>query len=491
MERNKRFKMISLALSLLLTAELAACGEAAQNPTDDAESDTSDIQTGAELAPDIPSDLDLGGETVTILYREAMKDEFWTEEQNGDVVNDAVYDRNTAVENQLNCKLEYIPNPSTDFNGGYQSMISNSILAGDEAYDIISGPSFHIPTLIVDGYLYNLNGLAYVDFEKPWWTQSLLETTAFGDKIYLVSGDISMGMLRYLHCTYYNMKLGEDYGFEDLYDVVLDGRWTLDMLEQLCRDKYQDVNSNGKIDHTADSFGYLINNTTLWRAYIDALDINYFYINDKGYPEFNFSDQRSFDVCDLFARLLGPGSSADIYMTNTWGNAEIGNAFKNDRTIFAMGRFVDCETDYRDMKSDFAILPVPKWDEDQESYEVTINGSESTFGVPVNSSKTEYIGAVLELLAYHSYDKVTPAYYESALKIKYTRGDNVNKAAQVIDIIRNGAKFNPTVQLSKLLGSTDYMIQDAFANGTGLASKFAKRQAELESKLAEVLEKIS
>ena len=153
MERNKRFKMISLALSLLLTAELAACGEAAQNPTDDAESETSDIQTGAELAPDIPSDLDLDGETVTILYREAMKDEFWTEEQNGDVVNDAVYDRNTAVENQLNCKLEYIPNPSTDFNGGYQSMISNSILAGDEAYDIISGPSFHIPTLIVDGYL--------------------------------------------------------------------------------------------------------------------------------------------------------------------------------------------------------------------------------------------------------------------------------------------------------------------------------------------------
>lgn len=492
MKSKKIFALISLALSLSLTAQFAACGEAAEKPTDDSESDTSDIQSSAELTPDIPSDLDLGGETVTILYREAMKDEFWTEEQNGDVVNDAVYDRNIAVENQLNCKLEYIPNPSTDWGGGYQSMISDSVLAGDEAYDIISGPSFHIPTLIVDGYLYNLNGLNYVDFEKPWWTQSLLETTAFGDKIYLVSGDISMGMLRYLHCTYYNMSLGADYGFEDLYDVVLDGRWTLDMLEKLCKDKYQDINNNGSVDHTADSFGYLISNTTLWRAYIDALDVDYFRINNKGIPEFNFSDQRSFDVCERFTKLIGSGSSGDLHMANTSvTGSEVQDVFKNNRAIFVMGRFVDCENQYRDMKSDFAILPVPKWDENQESYEVTINGSESTFGVPVNSSKTEYIGAVLELLAYHSYDKVTPAYYESALKIKYTRGDNMDKAAQVIDIIRNGAKFNPTVQLSKLLGGTDYMIQEAFTNGTGLASKFAARQTELEAKLAEVLDKIS
>ena len=155
-----------------------------------------------------------------------------------------------------------------------------------------------------------------------------------------------------------------------------------------------------------------------------------------------------------------------------------------------MGRFVDCETDYRDMKSDYAIIPVPKWDEEMD-YAVTINGSESTFGVPVNSSKTDYIGAVMEMLAYESYEKVTPAYYESALKIKYTRGDDADSAAKVIDLIRNGAVFNPIVQLSKLLGGSDYMIQNSFTEGKGLASISAEKGPALEEKLREVLEKIS
>ena len=486
----KRYIACAVMCAMLLST--ASCGDA-QGQTDvttPSGAETTENTADTAVKPDIPSDLTLGGETITILYRDGMKDEFWTEEQTGDVVNDAVFNRNAAVESALDCKLEYIPNVSTDWNGGYQAVISNSVLAGDEEYDIISGPSFHIPTLIVDGYISNLNGMNYLDFDKPWWAQSLLETTAFGDKIFLVSGDISMGMIRYLHCTYYNMKLGEDYGVGDIYKLVLDGKWTLDKLEELTKNRYEDLNSDGNVDVENDRFGYLINNATLWRAYIDALGVKYLSINKDGIPEFNFGDQRSFDVADAFAGLLGSGSSPDMYMTNTWGNEVIGKAFKNDQTLFCMGRFVDCETDYRDMKSDYAIIPVPKWDEDMD-YAVTINGSESTFGVPVNSSKTDYIGAVMEMLAYESYEKVTPAYYESALKIKYTRGDDADSAAKVIDLIRNGAVFNPIVQLSKLLGGSDYMIQNSFTEGKGLASVFAEKGPALEEKLKEVLEKIS
>lgn len=485
--------MKKITALILITSILCAVGCGSNGDTIETTGEITTETTTAEekiLAPDIPSDLTLNGETITILYRDGMKDEFWTEEYNGDIVNDAVYNRNAAVESKLDCKLEYIPNVSTDFNGGYQSVISQSVLAGDESYDIISGPSFHIPTLIVDGYLSNLNGMKYLDFGKPWWAQSLLETTAFGDKIYLVSGDISMGLIRYLHCTYYNMKLGEDYGVGDLYETVLDGKWTLDLLEKLTKDRYEDLNSDGKVNVENDRFGYLINNTTLWRAYIDSLGLKYIYINKSGIPEFNFSDSRSFDVAERFAGLLGIGSSPDMFMTGTWGNDVIGKAFKNDQALFCMGRFVDCETDYRDMTSDYAILPVPKWDEDMD-YAVTINGSESTFGIPVNSSKTDYIGAVMELLAYESYETVTPAYYESALKIKYTRGDDTNNASKVIDLIRSGAVFNPTVQLSKLLGGSDYLVQTAFSGNQGLASVFAENGPALEESLKELLGKIS
>ena len=78
---------------LILTAILASCGEA--TPSADTTAADAPGTTAApvetELAPDLP-DLDLKGETITILYRDAMKNEFWTEEQNGEIVNDAVYD---------------------------------------------------------------------------------------------------------------------------------------------------------------------------------------------------------------------------------------------------------------------------------------------------------------------------------------------------------------------------------------------------------------
>lgn len=483
----KQYKIAAFMLASLL---LVSCGTTAPlsdvtETSDNSDSLVSDAQFDSEPTPDIPDDLDFEGETITILYRDEMKNEFWTEESNGEVVNDAVFARNAAVEDRLNCTLEYIPNTSTDWYGGYQAVISNSILAGDEAYDIISGPSFHIPTLIVDGYLYDLSTVDYVDFNQPWWTQSLLETTSFGGKIYLVSGDISLGMIKYLHCTYFNKRLASDYGIEDLYQTVLSGKWTVDKMNELCTDRTTDLNGDGQISLNDDSFGYVITNTTLWRAYIDALGVNYLHIGSDGYPEFDFSDSRSFEVCDLFTKWVGPGSSKDIIIGQ--GNDSTYEIFKSGRALFVMGRFVDSETTYREMTDDYGILPIPKWDESQD-YHVTINGSESTFGIPVNSSKTDRLGAVLELLAYESYKTVTPAYYEEALKIKYTRDDT---AAQIIDIIKNGARFNPTVQMSKLLGGTDYYIIECAVAGSSLATKFASIEKSMTAKLDEVLELIS
>ncbi len=498
--KKSRFLAAVLALLMLLSSAgtMTACsGEETSDPgSEPAAADsvpvdteeTADTQTTAEteteLTDNVPDTVKLGGDTVTILYREAMANEFIaSDEYAGEIVNDAILEKNHRVEERLEVTLEHIPNPSTDWNGGYQSVISQSIIAGDESYDIISGPSYHIPTLIVEGYLYNLNEVPYLEFEQPWWTQSLMETTAFNNKLYLVSGDISLGMIKYLHCTFFNKDLAADYHIEDLYQTVLNDQWTLDKMRSLTDGLYVDVNNNSTADLDTDKFGYVITNVQLWRAFIDSLGINYFYINGEGNPEFNFSDPRSIDACDAFTQIIGPGSDNDIVVGS--GNDMSYNIFTNNRSLFVLGRFVDSELTYRDMEADFGFLPMPKWDETQESYNNTICGSESTFGIPVNSSRTNVLGAVMEVMAYESYKSVTPAYYESALKVKYTRDD---VASQMIDIIRNGARFNPTVQLSKLLGGTDQYVFNCAVEGTSLATKFAGVTKSLNKQLEKLME---
>ena len=88
----------------------------------------------------------------------------------------------------------------------------------------------------------------------------------------------------------------------------------------------------------------------------------------------------------------------------------------------------------RDMDSDFGIIPYPKLDEDQEEYMTLVHNGSTLFCVPVTikSEKLEIIGAVLESLAYEAYKTVTPAYFEVALKSKYSRDD---VSSQLLDVM--------------------------------------------------------
>ena len=52
------------------------------------------------------------------------------------------------------------------------------------------------------------------------------------------------------YCVYFNKQLAADYGVPDnlLYDIVLDGKFTVDYYISLIRDTWRDLNGNGKHD---------------------------------------------------------------------------------------------------------------------------------------------------------------------------------------------------------------------------------------------------
>jgi hypothetical protein len=96
--------------------------------------------------------------------------------------------------------------------------------------------------------------------------------------------------------------------------------------------------------------------------------------------------------------------------------------------------------DLRDMKDDFAILPIPKWDEAQTEYNTSCNTwLPSGIAVPKNCSIVDDLGLVLETMAYYSQEMVTPAVYEITLQGKVSRDDS---SAKMLDIIYGGAAFD-------------------------------------------------
>ena len=248
-------KIISVLLCAANLLALAACGEAepdaVNNETTAAQTDE---PTTEAVREDSLPELDYNGETVTIYAASDLPITEFDAEQTGDIVDDAVYKRNVTVEERLNVQLEYIMTPGLWANENeYKSAVRNSVNSGDAAYDIVAGYGVFISQLAAEQLFSDLTATQYLDFDKPWWSDSLLSDLAVGGRLYFASGDISTNLIGSAFAVLFNKQLAEDYSLGNLYQLVDDGSWTLDKLFSLTKDTYTDLNQTIRATRTTSS----------------------------------------------------------------------------------------------------------------------------------------------------------------------------------------------------------------------------------------------
>ena len=123
----------------------------------------------------------------------------------------------------------------------------------------------------------------------------------------------------------------------------------------------------------------------------------------------------------------------------------------------------------RDMETDFGVLPYPKYDEAQSEYYSRVSYYWANI-VPITNAKLDMTGAILEALNCESANYVVPAYYEIALKTKYSRDE---ESAAMLDLIFE----NRVVDLGDtVLCAT---IRDGFIN-----QMFTKNNRDIISQVA-------
>ena len=87
------------------------------------------------------------------------------------------------------------------------------------------------------------------------------------------------------------------------------------------------------------------------------------------------------------------------------------------------------------MDDPYGILPVPKYDENQEEYLSFVNGYTPLAMVAKTESDPEFVGAIMEAMATYNYDKVTPQLFEVSTKLQAAQ--DPTSAAMVDYIVRN------------------------------------------------------
>ena len=84
-----------------------------------------------------------------------------------------------------------------------------------------------------------------------------MQEASVGSRRYLLAGDISLSMLSYTSCMYFNKDAVENVlniKSDDLYQTVLDGKWTMDLLHTYSEQAYSDLNGSGTADES-DRYG--------------------------------------------------------------------------------------------------------------------------------------------------------------------------------------------------------------------------------------------
>ncbi|MBR4034343.1 MAG: hypothetical protein IKJ04_05995, partial [Clostridia bacterium] len=448
-------KVLSLILAVLMILPMAvACAEtptegetttAGPTAITTAPAASEEIPEETELtSKTLPADLKFNGETVTILSRDAsfVSDELWVDDQNGAMVNDAIYKRNEKVMEQLNVNFESIKLSGDAYL--VSTELRNAASNGEAYFDIAANSTYSTIMYTGENIFLDLTDCEYLDLDAVYWSQGYNESASIGNSQYLATGALALSLYRLMFITFYNKDLLEEAQYENLYTVVDEGRWTLDYQIQLSKDLYRDADGSGTVSE-GDTVGFASSTLSYLDPYWSSCDIQIITKDADNYLQYSLDSEKLSNTVDKLIVLF--------HQSNAWFDKSSGDDGKQTAmsNLFATGnvgtvtlRLGSVETEqFITMQDEYGIIPMPKYDENQEKYYTFLHDQFTSIGIPsVHSSdeeKVQMLGAVLEALALENYKSVVPTYYEVALKGRYLEDSD---SWRMLDMIYENVKVD-------------------------------------------------
>nr|MBQ4319325.1 hypothetical protein [Clostridia bacterium] len=494
MKKTRRILSMLLALASL-SAAFAASGCSADNGSTDvsettaqtsdtaAETTVTETEPARENTPDSLPELDFEGAEYNLFYRDSdrYRDDV-IGEQGGDIVKDAVYRRNLEVEERLNIKFNLIPGP--EGASPYCTQLKTTVLAGEDAYDLVSAyQAFTLP-YVLENCFANLYDAEYLDFSQPWWdVEYMTEILVGDDNLYFLMGDIALMMIKSMSVVYFNKAIYEGtYGDPaEFYEKVENGEWYFDEFHRMSDEIYSDLNGNGTAD-LGDMFGFAANTGKSTEHFMYDAGMRSSNRDSDGIPQINVMNERNIEFFEAFYKLYYENAGAYITPKSADLDTTFLQMFMSDNLLFLPEWFYTSEL-LRDMETDYGMIPFPKFDEQQEDYLSLVHDGTTIYCIPITVGDLDFAAAVAEALAAESYRVVTPAFYEVALKTKYTRDD---VSSRIIDMIYNSATTDFLYANNYSLNSTmvGLICRTLAVNETAdLASEYAKIEVKAQAAL--------
>lgn len=391
--------------------------------TNDAtESETAEIETSGEA--------DRKGKEFRILSATrapagmASSNCFLEGEQNtAGTINEAVHERNTAVELELDVALTF-SHADAD-KSDIQSEIKRLVMSGTDAYDLVISELLPFASLANDGTFRNILSSEFTGFDfenKPYWYKEYMDDLRLMNGYeYLLAGDFFIDVLRSSHLLLFNKEMYRNHYRRDpgeVFEWVLNYEWTYEKLNGIITDMYLDKNGNSRRDY-GDRWGLSISDLRSAKiGFIVSADPGLVSRSEDGTPRIVLGDTSR--MADLTQRLSLLLFNSSCYISDAAG----GNSLRD----FTEGSALLCEghwlgslenTALPDMKEGAGVLPYPQLYASDKRYTTATSNTANVGAVLLTAKDEAFISTVIQALNRETASRLIPKYYRDALKLRY------------------------------------------------------------------------
>ena len=430
--------IVFMLLSAILLASLASCADSKNEPGDkdaDQKQDGEEIgeETGDGLFYDAVPELNFGGYEYNVLIGEYGREnqELFPEEQISDILNDTIYTRNKKLEERFGVAFK---SETIDL---FQllSTLRKNVNAGDNGYDMYMQIDRDAYTAAGGALLYAFDRLPHIDLSRPYWCQLPNKQLSVQGRLYWGFSDDMLSNFEATVVLYFNKKQVQDLGLDNIYGLVKDGKWTHDKFYGFAKLAVRDIDGDGKITDV-DYVGITSDSDYFYQPIWISSGLLLVDKDEDDIPYFAVPGNEKF--ISVVEKAVTELNSADgIYLDSSAIKSYPGNGtekrialFRAGYSLFMTGAIQEM-IQLRDMPDDFGIIPFPKYTEDQSQYYTRVCGG-FPYVIPATCENPELAGALLEAMACSARNEIIPAYYESALKTKYSRDPDT---AEMLDLI--------------------------------------------------------
>lgn len=451
MKRNF-IRAICLGLILLLALLPAACG-AESNEAESSSAEASREVSAEEsfvLFSNLPNKT-FGGETVTFLvegdYQQGYRSvEILPHEISDSGLQKAIKDRNNLVEEVFGVEIREV---RTENGSDMVNKIRTGAASGTSEYDIVMPYMSDAATLAQEGLLYDLRTLENIHLNESYYDQGSVRDLSIAGKNYFVTGDISLLTWDVTHVLEFNKDMVTDYHLENPYELVRNGQWTLDKLQEMARQVTADTDGTSGMSYM-DTYGFLVNRNFVSSMFIGSGQ-RFSVKNNNDEPELAIYSEESTAVFEKIFNLVndaqasglidldsgGFASTAKAAGLTVWEAADQATATKRAlfhaaslHGILGLGEY-DCN---------FGILPAPKYSEAQDEYYCRVSTLyASCITIPLNVRDVELSSVIADAMMQASTDTVKHAYIEVIMKNRKIRDD---ESEEMLDIIFDSCVYD-------------------------------------------------